>query len=215
MKYRIATFFLFIGILSFGQQVFMEIGRVSSQFDYESSSGETLDGSFPDANLSFAMGYRMEVANRFYLNGSATYNRYGTYGSISSRELRYDYQLDYLGINLGLEGEFYKKEGFTFYVRLAAEPQFMLSGTRTINDDVENIKGAEEFDSPFIFAIGGLGVNYCADKLFAVTMRYDYGLGAAFSSGDERLNYQTGTISLGILINLRQCKYCLLSKSLK
>jgi hypothetical protein len=202
------------GLVS-AQQVFFELGRVSSRFNYESSMGESLENDFPESNLAAAIGYRMQLSDRIFAVGSITYNRYGTYGSYEGFDLAYNYRTDYLGLNLGAEGEFFKKAGFTLFARLAAEPQFMLNGTRTINNDVEDLKGAEEFDSPFLFAKGGLGANYCADKNFAITLRYDYGMGFPLNQSDEILRYRTGTISLGILLNFKRCTYCLKSKSIK
>ncbi|MGB6035698.1 MAG: hypothetical protein WBG42_05490 [Cryomorphaceae bacterium] len=197
------------------QQLFFELGRVSSRFEYESSEGKALENDFPESNLSAAVGYRLQLADRIYAVGSATYSRYETYGSYAVYDLAYNYRADYLGLNLGAEGEFFKKAGFTFFARLAAEPQFMLNGTRTINNDIEDLKGAEEFDSPFLFAKGGLGANYCADKNFAITLRYDYGMGFPLNQSEELLRYRTSTISLGILLNLKRCNYCLKSKSIK
>ena len=204
----------FTGSIS-AQQLIFELGRVSSRFDYESSQGEALENNYPESNLSAAVGYRLQLGNRIYAVGSATYSRYETYGSYAIYDLAYNYRADYLGLNLGAEGEFFKKAGFTFIARLAAEPQFMINGSRTINNDIEDLKGAEEFDSPFLFAKGGLGANYCADRNFAITLRYDYGIGFPLNQSDEVLRYRTGTISLGILLNLKRCNYCLISKSIK
>jgi hypothetical protein len=204
----------FAGSLS-AQQIFFELGRVSSRFDYESSEGEALENDFPESNLAAAVGYRLQLADRIFAVGSATYSRYETFGSYEVYDLAYNYRADYMGLNLGAEGEFFKKAGFTFFARLSAEPQFMIKGTRTINNDIEDLKGAEEFDSPFLFAKGGLGANYCADKFFAVTLRYDYGMGFPLNQSDELLRYRTGTISLGVLLNLKRCNYCLKSKSIK
>lgn len=208
---RYIAFFLFSIVFSglSAQQFFFELGRVSSRFDYESSAGEALENDYPESNLSVAAGYRMQLAERFFAVGSATYNRYGTYGSYDTYDLAYAYRTDYLGLNLGVEGEFFKKSGFTFLARLAGEPQFLLNGTRTLNGLAEELNGAEEFDSPFLFAKGGVGMNYCADKIFAITLRYDYGMGFPLNASDETLRFQTHTVSLGLLINIKRCNYCL------
>lgn len=200
-------FFLILGSLS-AQQFFLELGRVSSRFDYESSTGEALENDFPEANMSAVLGYRMALAERFFAVGGISYNRYGTYGSYSEYNLSYDYRTDYLGLKLGLEGEFYKRSGFTFLAGLCGEPQFLLNGSRTLNSQTEDLKGSEDFDTPFFFAKGGLGVNYCADKIFAITFRYDYGMGFQLNSTDETLRYGTQTISLGLLVNINRCDYC-------
>lgn len=197
------------------QQIFFELGRVSSRFDYESSSGEALENDFPETNLSAAAGYRLQLSDRIFAVGSITYSRYETYGSYEVYDLSYNYRTDYLGLNLGAEAELFRKAGFTLFARLAAEPQFLLNGSRTINNDIEDLKGAEEFDSPFLFAKGGVGANYCADKNFAIVLRYDYGMGFPVNQSDELLRYRTGTINLGLLINLKRCNYCLKSKSIK
>jgi len=206
-KLLIIPFFFIVGTLS-AQQFFLELGRVSSSFDYESSTGEGLENSFPQANLATALGYRMALSERFYAAGAFTYNRYGTYGSYDDYNLSYDYRIDYLGLRLGVEGEFYKKSGFTFLASLSGEPQFLLNGNRTLNSNIEDLKGSEDFDTPFIFAKGGLGMNYCADKIFAITFRYDYGMGFQLNQSDETLRFRTHTVSLGLLVNINRCDYC-------
>jgi hypothetical protein len=192
------------------QQIFTEVGRVNTVFNYSDSQGEKPLQLFPGAGNSYALGYRMKLNKRVYPTLALQYNRYANRGTDTIQENRFSWDTKYLGLSLGIEGEVYKKRGFTAFVRLAAEPQIMLSGTQTTNNIIYDLKGQEQFDRPFLFYRGGLGINYCADTKVAISLKYQLGKGIPLgsSSDAERLRMTTHTISIGLIWNLRSCKYC-------
>ena len=49
--------------------------------------------------------------------------------------------MEYLGLGLAMDGEFFRKKGIILLLRAAAEPQFMLKGTQTINEQLYDLKG--------------------------------------------------------------------------
>jgi len=192
------------------QQIVAEVGRTTTNFDYQDSNGATLENLFPRANVTFSLGYRRPLTDRIFYSGNLLFNHYGTEGSNETLQARYSWDVQYVGIGVGVDAEVFRKKGFAALVRVAAEPQVMTGGTQTINDELFDLRGVEQFDRPFLFLRGTVGLNYCTDEKAVVTMRYSYGRGNPIggTSDSESLILNTGTFSIGLLWNLSNCRYC-------
>lgn len=201
---------LFFSKKNYAQQIFAEAGINTTKFLYTNSNGESLDNLYGETNFNFNIGYRMTLSKVFYLTGSILYNRYGAYGSDVVYTNYYAWDAKYLGFGIGLDIEPYRINNFSFIARLAAEPQFLIGGTQQINEQVFDLKGVEQFDRPFLFAKAGVGINYCADSNIAVSLKYLYGRGFPLGTNKdtESLKIATNTISIGLTISLKNCKYC-------
>ena len=200
---------LFVRALS-AQQIVAEVGRNTCSFDYADSEGNALKDLYPQAHLSFALGYRGSLGERFHYTGQLLFNHYGSEAAVPELATRLVWDMEYLGLGLAMDGELFRKKGIILLLRAAAEPQFMLKGTQTINEQLYDLKGVEQFDKPFLFLRGGAGMNYCADERTVITLRYMYGRGLPMgsSSDGESLDLVTSTVSLGLLWNLGRCRYC-------
>lgn len=192
------------------QQVFVEAGSVSTVFDYRDSEGRGIDNTYSKSQLCYLAGFRMAVYKQIHLTGAVLFNRYSVIGSDPVYDNSYAWDVNYLGLGIGVEGDVWRKRRFALMLRGAAEPQFLISGTQQISQQVYDLRGVEEFERPFLFMRGGIGVNYCLDSKVAVTMRYSYGRGVPIGSteSEERLNLNTQTISIGLLVSLGTCEYC-------
>jgi hypothetical protein len=210
---RILLTILFIALTfqsAEAQQVWGELGRVSTTFDYEDSDGAAIENLSSSTHFSYAAGYRKIMKGRLFWHAGLTFNRFGMVGSDPLYDNQYSWDLSYIGPTGGLDMELFRKKAFRFYARIAAEPQFMIKGRQQINNQYYDLKGVEQFDRPFLFAKGGFGINYCADQMVAVTLRYQYGKGFPIGKTEdtELLRLNTHTISLGVLISLKFCSYC-------
>ncbi len=192
------------------QQIVAEIGRTTARFDYNDSEGGELDNLFSKSNISFLAGFRMPVYKSLHVLAAAQFNQYNVYGSDEIYDNSFSWDVQYLGLSVGLEGDVWKYKQFSVVLRATAEPQFLINGTQTVNGQVNSLKGEEEFDRPFLFARGGIGVNYCLEDRVAVTMRYSYGKGWPIgkAQSEEKLNIVSSTISIGLLISISHCDYC-------
>lgn len=210
LKSTLITITLLISFQSNAQQIFTEIGRVTTQYKYTNSNGESDLDLFPTNDFSYAAGYRMTLSERFYLNGAAVFNRYGATASDEVYKNNFSWQTSYVGIAASLDGEFFKRRGYSGFARLSVEPQFMMSGTQTINGEIFSLKGVEQFDTPFTFLRGGFGFNWCSNSKIALSVKYMYGLGYPLSRGEdgEKLNLATNNISIGVMWSIKNCKYC-------
>ncbi len=200
---------LIISGLSFAQQLTIDIGRVSSSFDYTNSMGESNLNLNSESNFSYSIGYRKDLSKRFHYHGSLLLNHYSTYGSDQHGINSFTWDVSYFALEVGMDAEFYKKKGFSFFARAAGGPQFMMRGRQNINNETYNLKGLEQFDKPKFFIRPGVGFNYCSDTAVGVSVKYSYGLGLPLGTTDgEKLKIKTGTVSIGLIWSLKNCSYC-------
>jgi len=202
--------FALMGTASSAQQVLTEIGRVTTSFDYTNSDGGHSLEFFSGTGNSYHFGYRATVHKRLYPTLGFVYNRYQSSAHDSIYNNRFEWDTEYLGLSLGAEIEILKTNTIAVLGRFAVSPQIMVKGAQTLDQETLTLRGVEQFDRPFFFATGGLGVNYCTDSKLAVSLRYQWGKGTAIgkSSDAEVLKLQTQTISICLLWNLSKCKYC-------
>ncbi|MBP6389498.1 MAG: hypothetical protein KA175_01415 [Flavobacteriales bacterium] len=206
-----------------GQQLYMEVGKSRSAFNFWNSQDQGLEGLESTMRDYAGLGYRRhfhkKVFRLHYVLG-ATYNRYGARGtSLDEYKYYYDWDAIFIGTHFGVEYEFFTirdkskaNRGLTFYARVALAPEFFVKGTQTINTQVYDLMGAEQFDSPYFFTRFGGGVNYCVSNTVAIMAQYMYGRGvrlfAAKPDDNETLHIITHHLGFGVFINLPHCRYC-------
>ena len=210
MKYLILSIFLILFSTCYAQQIMSEIGRVNTTFKYTNSDDESLENLHSDTDFSYALGYRMTLGNSVYLRGGLVFNRYNNHGSDPVYDNLYEWKTSYAGIQLSPEYQFLNKKKIRFLAIGSIEPQFLINGTQTINSQIFDLKGIEQFDKPFLFLKGGISANYCLDEKVALSLRYMLGQGNSLgkSSDDETLKLRTSTFSVGLLWGIKGCKYC-------
>jgi len=201
-----------------GQRIYMETGLSISAFDYKNSAGESLDNLYGYNSFFLQTGYHTVTSvNRLNFSAGLSYNRYGARGSDPSVGNYFDWNAEYIGADLGLDYEVVRKRyttnalnDFTAYLKLTLTPEFMVHGTQTINNDVYNLQGVEQFKYPFLFTRGGAGVNYTISKIFTVYAEYMGGVGFPVKLGDagdeERLWIFSHNIGFGLFVNLPSYK---------
>jgi hypothetical protein len=213
MKRTICCLLFLLAVLTLrSQQVYLHAGKVISSFDYEDSNGNSPDDLKGSLQGSIGVGYRMQVMNSaWHLSFEISNSNYGS--TISDQNLgNYsEWDVSYLGLNLGVDYEFFKpeihkadREGFSFYLKGIAATEFFLFGKQNLNSQVFDLKGVEEFDQPLFFLKAGTGLNYYITKNHVAFVQYIFGRSILLGdhSGEEKLNYNTHTISIGYAIKL-------------
>jgi hypothetical protein len=198
--------------------VSFEYGRVISLFDYKNSEGEKLTNLQGSINNHLNIGWKMHFkTSKLYILSGLSYNKYAAKGSDQALGNYYDWDVNYIGIRAGIGYEFFKTKSFfnfpyvsgnpgiTLCVQASIASDFLVKGTQTINNQVFGLVGVEQFDTPFLFAYGGIGLNYYPTKEISIYLQYNGGKGFSVfsdSNDQEKLNYITHIISLGIAISL-------------
>jgi hypothetical protein len=213
MKKIFGCFLLVISMMAAsGQIIYVETGKMISSFRYKDSNGNSLDDLKGSNQNNLGLGLRMPMfQSNFHISGGASYNRYGSKGSDPVLGNYYEWDVTYLGANLGFDYEFFKPEsnyteqhGFSFCLKISTAAEFLLNGTQNLNNQLYDLKGVEEFDKPLYFVRGGVSVNYYISRTYVVFAEYMGG--TSFLIGDynnkEQLRFVTHNISVGFAINL-------------
>jgi hypothetical protein len=192
--------------------LYLEAGKVASSFAYKDSEGNSPDDLNGAIRGSFGLGYRHAIMNSaWHLSFEVSNNNYGATNSDQTLGNYSEWEVSYLGLNLGVDYEFFKPEiynadrqGFSFYLKGIMATEFLLSGKQTTNSSVYDLKGVEEFDQPVYFLKAGTGLNYYITRTSVVFAQYIFGRSILFGdqTGREKLNYNTHTLTLGFAIRL-------------
>jgi len=194
------------------QELNFQVGKSVSKFKFQDSEGIDLQNLQSSDNFFMTLEYRQNILKKIFKNNLFTdlgigYNRYGSSGSDSSIDLIYSWDVTYLGINLGLDYEFYRPGNFTLYVKGTASPEFLIRGTQTLNDQVFDLVGEDDFNSPIFFFRGGLGVQYKISGQTSAYIQYMGGKSYHFNNDSEKLNVISHNIGFGVLISLSKRRY--------
>lgn len=204
----------FFSLYAWGQQVFIESGMAVSAFNYKNSAGEPLDNLFGSNNFFMQLGYHtVAKVNRLNYSAGISYTGYGAAGSDSTVGNHFYWDARYIGADLGLDYEIIKKRfttgslnELTVYIKMTISPEVMVQGTQTINNEVYDLAGVEQFKYPFIFARGGAGISYSINRAVTVYAEYMGGEGFPINIGDrddkEKLWIASHNIGFGLLVNL-------------
>lgn len=215
MKKSLLSFLLFIpSLFVCGQQVYVETGAALSAFHYKNSAGESLDNLFGSSNFFMQIGYHtVSNVNRLNYSAGISYTGYGATGSDSTVGNHFYWETRYVGADLGLDYEVFKKRfttaslsDLTVYIKMSVSAEIMVHGIQTIDNEVYDLSGVEQFRYPFIFARGGAGISYSINRAVTVYAEYMGGEGFPVKIGDrddkERLWIACHNIGFGLFVNL-------------
>lgn len=195
----------------FSQQLYIEAGTTVSKFDYKNSQGEPLDNLLSKPNTYLAMGYRHVINNAktLYVSIGGLYNGYGAIGSDNRLNNYFEWDVSYLGVNAGLDIRLFQLRDFSFYLKGAVAFEFLIRGTQTVNNQVFNLVGEDEFNNNIIFTRGSFGMQYPISSNTSIFANYTYGrtvlIGNANAVDNEQLNLNTHQFGLGLIISLPNC----------
>ncbi|MFD2727183.1 hypothetical protein [Hyunsoonleella rubra] len=210
-KHLLFTFVFLFSAALYGQQLYMEYGSTISSFDYKNSQGERLNNLLSRSKSYFGMGYRhtLNGAKTLFLNAGISYNNYGAIGSESSVDNYFEWDVSYLGANAGLDLKIFQLRDLIFYANGSTALEFMVRGNQTINNDVFNLVGEDEFNNNILFLRAGVLMQYPISSSTAIYVGYKYGSSVLINSGEseEKLKLNAHQFGIGFIINLPTC-YC-------
>ena len=194
------------------QFFYVEAGKVLSSFDYKNSQGKSIGKLSGSNQNNMGLGFRMSLfRTAWHFSCGAQYNKYGAKGSDAVLGNYYEWDVTYLGGNVGVDYEFFKppvnyneQHGFSFFLRATSTADFLLKGSQQLNNQIFDLKGVEEFDKPIVFVKGIVGTNFYINKTFIVFAQYAYGKSFLIGSytNQEQLRFTSHNVSIGLEINL-------------
>ena len=206
-KYLLLSLLVLSATIICAQEFSFQAGKSISTFQYTDSQGNELQNLQSTDNFFMTLEYRQAILKKVFRENLFTdlglgYNRYGSTGSDPTTGTFFAWDVTYLGINLGLSYEFFRPGNFTFYAKGTASPEFFLRGEQTLNDQVYDLSGEENFDQPIYFFRGGIGTQLKLSDRSSVYVQYMGGKSFNFNDDPAQLNIVAHNVGFGLLINL-------------
>lgn len=212
MRVSILLILLAFSVQGFAQQIVAEVGRVNTRFNYQASTGtsNTELSFFPESGFAYTAAYRGLWGTNAAWRLGMRYQRLGQRATDPLFDRTYHWDAQYLGAHTQLDIEYLRRENLGLLWTGGADLQWLIAGQQTIGNDIYDLRGTEQFNTPYAFLHTGLQGRYCLDSHIAVTAsyRYAYGLAVGAGSDPETLHFHTHTISVGLFIGFTYCKYC-------
>jgi hypothetical protein len=203
MKHTLRYLFILSSFSLFGQQVYVDFGKTASNFEFNNSQGLELQNLQPKTNNYIGFGYRQKFFDeKLNLSIGLSYSSYGSVGSDDTINNFYEWDVDYLGVNLGLDLKLFSLGDFSFFIGSRLGTEFLIQGTQVINNQVFNIIGVEEFDETMFFLRNSLVVAYAISERTELYLKYSRGQSLPLRDGGQKLKIQDNTFALGIRVNL-------------
>ncbi|MEL6812455.1 MAG: outer membrane beta-barrel protein [Bacteroidota bacterium] len=212
MKALIFMLGLLCSYLGYSQQMFVELGTSVTSFDYKNAQGQTRDNLLSKPGVNVAMGYRDDIMReRLFLRIGAVYNSYGAIGSDRRLDNLFEWEVNYLGAGVGLDYRLFGLRDFSFFLKGSASIEFLVRGTQTVNNQVFNLVGEDEFNNSIFFARGGLEMQYPISRNTRLSVNYSYGRTTLLKNNndDETLNFLAHQFTVGLVISLPNCNCAL------
>jgi hypothetical protein len=210
MRYKLVLLVLLLSHLGYGQSLYAEFGQSVTSFDYQNSIGGTIE-NLQNATTSYlGAGYAFQLpGDNAYVEVGGLFANYKAIGSDAVLDNYFEWDVTYVGLQTGVSYQFARTREFRFYAKLSASLEYLLRGSQTVNTQVFNLSGEDEFDSFIITPRMALGVQYPISNKAALYLQYQYGrsfsLVKANPNDNEKLNINSHNIGIGIVIQLPGC----------
>ncbi|MCH9659542.1 MAG: porin family protein [Bacteroidetes bacterium] len=206
MKKLLFIILLGLGSTLYGQQVYVESGRNTSSFEFKNNQGEYLQNLQTKTKSYVGAGYKHNLYKGLSLTTGLSYNSFGAIGSDDTVGNFFEWDIDYVGLNLGLEYDFPLTENVALYIMVTANGEWMVDGVQTINDQVFNVKDIEEFNDIALFFRSGGGVRIALSEKAKIYAQYLYGSGLALDDNNDsevtELRINVHSLAIGVLVDI-------------
>jgi len=209
-KYLYILAVVFFYQSGFGQQLYLEVGKTVSSFQYKNSEGQALENLLSKPNTYMAMGYRSAlIEEKLHFSVGGTYSGYGAIGSDQRLDNYFEWDVTYLGAEAGIDMTLFRIRDFTFYLKASLAFEVLIAGTQTINNQVFNLVGEPEFNNTIFFGRGSLGMQYPISNNTSIYANYKLGrtvlVGQGNATDKESLNLIAHQFGIGLIISLPNC----------
>jgi len=134
------------------------------------------------------------------------------YGAVASDALLdnyFEWDITYAGIQTGISYSFARSKAFQFFVKPTISLEYLIRGSQTLNNQVFDLSGENEFDNLIIVPRVGLGLQYPISNKAALFLNYNFGRSYSLVNSspedNEKLSINMHNIGIGIVIQLPGC----------
>lgn len=203
MKYTL-SFILFCFFVngSFSQEIYFNVGRNFTTYDYTNSQGEDNPNINSSSGSAYEVGYIFPIGNKLGLAAALTLDEFNaTGGNLASN---YSWDTNYLGLQGVLKYAVLggSRSSVTAHVNGGLNFNHIISGEQKINGQTFNLTSEEDFKGLFIKPFVGVDIQYFLLDDIALSVGYNYSKNFGMSSGNEELNFNNSQLQFGILMTL-------------
>ncbi|SNR34178.1 outer membrane beta-barrel protein [Lutibacter flavus] len=203
MKKITLILMLLIATIATAQQLYVEGGKSSTSFEYTNSQGNSLDNLQATTNSYMAVGYSNQLLTKnLRLNVGLDYSSYGAIGSDQAVGNFMEWNVNYAGLNVGLDYNLFNIKKASVYVKGGMSAAFFVEGTQTFNNSVIDLKNNDDFDTTLVAMQLGAGFSHPISEDLSFYVQYLYGKSLDMASGDAELKISSKNIGFGLLINI-------------
>lgn len=203
MKKITLILLLLTATISFAQQLYIEGGKISTSFDYKNSQDIELENLQATTHSFMAIGYRNHLfTENLHLNVGFNYTEYGALGSEDTVGNFMEWNVNYAGLNVGLDYTLFHIKKVSVYVKGGMSAAFFVEGSQTLNTSIINLKNNDDFDTTLVAMQVGAGFSHPISENLSVYVQYLYGKSFDMASGDAELKIASNTIGYGLLISI-------------
>ena len=202
---KIPLLLLLLGTMTVAtsQQLYLELGKTISSFEYKDSQGIKLENLQSITHAFMAIGYRDQVfIKNLHASLGASHAGYGAIGSDDSVGNFMEWDVNYLGLNAGLDYELIRVKKAKFYIKGTVSAEFFLQGHQTLNNKVIDLKDNEDFDKTLFDFKAGFGFSHPISENLSFYAQYMHGKTFDSASGNEKFRIKNNKIIFGLSIDL-------------
>ena len=202
-KITLVLLFLTVSSIANAQQLYVEGGKSLTSFDYKNSQGNSLDNLQSTSHNFMAIGYRNQLfTENLHLSLGANYTGYGAIGSDNELGNFMEWDVNYAGLNVGLDYDMFSIKKASVYVKGGVAAAFFVQGSQTLNNRVIDLKNNDDFDSTLVSMQIGAGFSHPISESLSFYAQYMYGKSLDMASGDAELMLASNNVGFGMLIDI-------------
>jgi len=196
------TLIVFALNFSSAQEVYLNVGRNFTTYDYTNSQGENNPNVEPSNGAFYEVGYVFPVGDKFGIATGIALDQFNATGG--NLVNNYSWNTNYLGLQGVAKYKVLDADRSPISVNLSAGINFnhIVSGEQKINGQTFNLTDEKEFKGVFFKPMIGVDVQYFLLDNMAVCFGYRFSKNFGLSSGDEDLNFNNRQLQFGISISL-------------
>ena len=199
------TLIVFAFNFSLGQEVYLNVGRNFTTYDYTN----TLGGENPNIESSsgnfYEVGYIFPIDYKFKFSTSLTLDQFNATGG--NLVNNYSWETDYIGLQgivrynlLEFRQGRYNFSPFSVIIKAGMNFNHIIDGIQKINGQTFKLSNENEFKGVFIKPVVGLDLQFLFSNNIAINLGYNLSKNLSFSS-KERLNFNNRQLQFGVLMS--------------
>lgn len=199
------TLIVFAFNFSLGQEVYLNVGRNFTTYDYTNTLGDENPNIEPSSGNFYEVGYIFPIDNKFKFSTSLTLDQFNATGG--NLVNNYSWETDYIGLQgmvrynlLEFRQGRYNFSPFSVIIKAGMNFNHIIDGIQKINGQTFKLSNENEFKGVFIKPVVGLDLQFLFSNNIAINLGYNLSKNLSFSS-KERLNFNNQQLQFGVLMS--------------